>query len=306
MQHAQHQEPSTAELARTALARAEVATLISRGRGPSSRRAGGGQRPGLTGRPTARAAGANLPDGAQAGGLPGRHDLDRSARPVRRAAADRAGDGVQGRRQGAARLSPVAALGAFRRTAQGRPRRAGRVPCSRAGPAVAARCRGPRAPGAGPRPGAACVRTRPWPAARPGSCPSSHRPLRARARADHRHRCVDAPAALPRWARRVTDQRDLWLAGRPHLSLRRHLPPAAPAAEHRQPPGEGRVAVPAYARSKASRSLGGRHGRGVLAGGAGCPGRRGLPRQRACDQADRARCRLPPGQGPADAEAAGT
>ena len=35
MQRTQHQEPSTAELARTALARAEVATLISRGRAPS-------------------------------------------------------------------------------------------------------------------------------------------------------------------------------------------------------------------------------------------------------------------------------
>ena len=36
MERAQHQESSTAELARTALARAEVATLISRGRGPSA------------------------------------------------------------------------------------------------------------------------------------------------------------------------------------------------------------------------------------------------------------------------------
>ena len=35
MESGPHQEPSTAELARTALAQAEVATLISRGRGPS-------------------------------------------------------------------------------------------------------------------------------------------------------------------------------------------------------------------------------------------------------------------------------
>ena len=193
--------------------------------GRLGRLAGGRQGRGLAGRPATRAAGADLRDGAQADRLPGGDDLGRGSRPVRRAAADRARDAVQARRRSPARLPRLAALGSPRRLAQGRARPAGRLPRRLTGPVLAARREGPRPPRAGPRPGAARLCARPRPAGGPGSRASSDRPLRARARARHRDRCVDASTALPRWTGRVTGRGHLWRAGPAHLSVRVNLPP---------------------------------------------------------------------------------
>ena len=196
METGAHQEPSTAELARTALAQARAATLISRGRGAS-------------GDSMAVVKVEDSPDGRPL------VQLERTSAMVRRLTAcpvatisiatpapfialqltgpampcKRAGEGLRGfrvsllsaRLVGWRKVVPVP-LGDFR-AASPDPfwPHAVEVLSTRAVP----------------RPGAACLRACPRPAGGPGRRTSGDRPLRARARARRRHGFVGARLPVP-------------------------------------------------------------------------------------------------------------